>query len=113
MPTKYILTYEQPYEVDDDSPSGIGDHSICWSRRTAVIDEEMCKVEDKFLTDLLAKRSSIDFLNKDSIVFNHFIDGDGLNHYRRFISLIKIVETDIPISLVEIHGPIMKAALSN
>lgn len=26
----YVLTYEQPYEYDDDSLGGIGDHEIRW-----------------------------------------------------------------------------------
>ena len=45
MLTKYILTYEQPYEVDDDSPSGIGDHSIYWSTRTACVSGHLLEMK--------------------------------------------------------------------
>ncbi len=105
MSTKYILTYEQPYEVDDDSPSGIGDHSICWSTRTACVSGHFTKAE--------AKAMAITFLNEGSIFFNHFTDGNNKRHYRKFVSFIRQVETSISISLVEIHRPIIKAALDN
>ena len=103
MSTKYILTYEQPKEVDHDSPSGIGDHTICWNTYTTYLSGHFTKAEAKDIT--------IKFLNEGSILFNHFTDGDNKRHYRKFISLIRQIETSIPISNAEIHRPIIKAAL--
>ena len=58
-----------------------------------------------------AKGVAIHFLNEGSIFLKHFTDGDNKRYYRKFVSLVKVVETSIPISNAEIHRPIMKAAL--
>ncbi len=108
---KYVLIYEQPYERDDDSPSGIGNHSIYWKTYETILNPNISTIKNPVTKDK-AKKSAIDFLNQGSIVFNHFTDGDGKTYYRKFKSLKRVTETDIPISLVEIHRPIMKVALS-
>lgn len=74
----YILLYLQPYEVDRDSPSGIGDHSI-----------QHAEYEYKFgaSTDREAMIEIGKFLKSGSIVFNHYLDGDGKEYMRKPIEL--------------------------
>ena len=51
----YVLKYGQPFEYDDDSPSGVGDHEIRWSeeQRTfkAENSEEARRFAVRFLLD--------------------------------------------------------------
>ncbi len=51
----YILKYGQPYEYDEDSPSGIGDHQIGWSEAQrsfkAENSEEARRFAIRFLLD--------------------------------------------------------------
>ncbi len=81
----YQLIYKSPYEFDEDSPSGIGDHSILWADRIAT-----CQAK----TDTSAKEQIARFLEEGSIVFNHYSDGDGKTYKRQFVKLTK--EIDYP-----------------
>ena len=51
----YKLVYDRPYEFDEDSPSGIGDHQIGYRTRETIfearIDAEARQKVKKFLTE--------------------------------------------------------------
>jgi hypothetical protein len=80
----YILEYKQPYEIDEDSPSGIGDHSIKY---------KVCKTEPFIADDDKAAIDKVlEFLHQGSVFFNHYLDGDGKIYKREPIKLIKIIE---------------------
>ena len=55
---KYILNYEQPFEYDDDSPSGIGDHSISCRQYRAEFEVS----SDKEAAKLAAKENKADLI---------------------------------------------------
>ena len=71
---QYKLVYLQPYEVDNDSPSGIGDHSIQHARQEVVIRAN---------TDKSALLMVDEFILHGSVVFNHYLDGDGKEYIRK------------------------------
>lgn len=79
----YELEYRQPYEYDDDSGSGIGDHSIGYANQ---------KVKFIAETDTRAEAAARQFLSEGSMVFDHHIDGDGKTYHRRFVRLVKELE---------------------
>ncbi len=81
----YHLTYKSPYEYDEDSPSGIGDHSILWAES---------KVTCHAKSDEGVKEQIAQFLEAGSIVFNHYSDGDRKTYKRQFVGLTK--ELDYP-----------------
>ena len=69
---KYIIQYQQPYEYDDDSSSGIGDHDIGWGTMSVTFDVE---------TDEEAITATDQFLSEGSVIF------EG-GTYRRFLDLL-------------------------
>lgn len=75
---QYKLVYLQPYEVDDDSGPGIGDHSIQHARQEATFEAR---------TDKEAMLEVGRILKFGSVVFDHHIDGDGQEYMRRPIEL--------------------------
>lgn len=75
---QYKLVYLQAYEVDDDSPSGIGDHSIQHERTSQAFEAR---------TDEDAMLEVSKFLKSGSVMFDHHIDGDGKEHMRRPVEL--------------------------
>lgn len=81
--SSYELEYRQPYERDDDSGSGIGDHSIQHANQ---------KTKFTAKTDIRAEAAARQFLSEGSIVFDHHIDGDGRTYHRRFVRLVKELE---------------------
>lgn len=74
----YELRYRQPYEYDEDSPEGIGDHSILLASDTLQFVAE---------NDEAARKIADEFLSKGSIIFNHLTDGDGKTYLREFVEL--------------------------
>ncbi len=76
----YELTYRQPYEFDDDSPQGDGDHDIGYSVDSGTF------VADN---DTMARQQVKEFLSNGSITFSHHIDGDGKTYKREFVKLTK------------------------
>ena len=82
MPS-YELDYKQPYERDDDSGSGIGDHSIQYANQ---------KTKFTAKTDIRAEAAARLFLSEGSMIFNHHIDGDGKTYRRQFVKLMKEIE---------------------
>lgn len=75
---QYELSYRQPYEYDEDSSSGIGDHSIGYTDRV---------VKFEALSDKVAKATVVKFMSEGGVMFDHHLDGDGKVHPRRFVGL--------------------------
>ncbi len=82
MPS-YELEYGQPYERDDDSPSGIGDHSIQYANE---------KIKFTAKSDVRAEVAARQFLTEGNILFDHYMDGDNKTHHRKFVRLTKELE---------------------
>jgi len=80
---QYRLNYMQPYEVDEDSPSGFGDHSIEFGRSCA---EFVCE------NNVLAMQEVDKFLQQGMIQFVHHLDGDGKTYFRKKIDLWCLVQ---------------------
>jgi hypothetical protein len=79
----YRLIYDQPYEYDDDSPSGYGDHGIEYSRT---------KYDFNALNDLLARDYATRWLQEGGLDFGVHYGSSSEGHYpRRFVSLMEIV----------------------
>ena len=78
---RYELTYKQPYEYDEDSPSGIGDHAIGWATHT-------CSFEAS--SDVKARKVVEGFLLEGSVLFDHYLDGDGRTYYRQEVKLVRV-----------------------
>lgn len=74
----YKLVYLQPFERDDDSGPGIGDHSIQHARQEAAINAN---------SDKEAMLAVSEFVEHGSIVFDHHIDGDGKVYMRKPVEL--------------------------
>ncbi len=79
---KYELTYRQPYEFDEDSPSGIGDHSIEFSQTTYTFETKSDEEADEIATK---------FLSEGAIIFTHYLDGDGKTYRRQLVRLVRIL----------------------
>lgn len=79
--SRYELTYRQPYEYDEDSSSGIGDHAIGWA--THVLRFEAS-------SDVEARKVVEDFLLGGSVLFDHYLDGDGKTYYRQEVKLVGV-----------------------
>lgn len=75
---QYELSYRQPYEYDEDSGSGIGDHSIEHSN-------EVVRFEAP--DDRVAKASVVKFMSEGGVLFDHHLDGDRKVHSRQFVGL--------------------------
>lgn len=80
---KYTLVYSQPYEYDDDSPSGIGDHAIGYQQQSFGFIAD---------SDSTARQLVKKFLDKGFIVFDHPFDGDGKTYYRKLVKFTTEVE---------------------
>ena len=72
---KYRLRYSEPYEFDDDSPSGEGDHDVRWADSKTVFEAE---------SDEAAERITDKFINENIEVL-------GETLHRKKIELIKII----------------------
>lgn len=71
----YRLTYMDPYEFDDDSPSGIGDHDIWWGKESTVFEAQ---------TDEEARKLVGEFVTKEIMIL-------GQSLHRKPIELVRIV----------------------
>ncbi|GEM_PF-5550513 len=75
----YRLIYEQPYEFDEDSPSGVGDHDIAYSRYT--YEFEASDVPD-------ARKQAHEHLEGRGLNFGYHIGSPSAGYYPcRVISL--------------------------
>jgi hypothetical protein len=78
----YRLVYKQPFEYDDDSPSGIGDHGVAYHQEIATFDAP--NVEE-------AKRTTSAFLKEGGLNFGHHVGSEAPGLYPRlFVSLEEI-----------------------
>ena len=83
MIKSYRLVYEQPYEYDDDSPSGYGDHGIGYNRKQE--EFEACCDADAWI---LAK----EFLKEGGLDIGYHWGSPPPGYYpRRFVSLVEVV----------------------
>ena len=79
---QYELVYEQPYEYDDKSPSGFGDHGIGYSRVTYLF---------RSVDDFEAASIVEDFLSKGVLEFgDHWGSPPAGAYLRRFVSLHEV-----------------------
>lgn len=78
---RIVLTYDQPYEFDEDSPSGIGDHEIRWNLN-------LTTSIDGVLNDMDARSTVIEFLKGGKCSVPTSRGGD--TQYRKFVSLEEV-----------------------
>ncbi len=93
---KYELTYEQPHEYDDDSPSGIGDHGISYWRQKKVFEAN---------TDEAAKQFAQEHCKEGGLQFGFHIGSPTPGLYpRRFISLCEVINPrEVPMTLEDVR----------
>ena len=77
---KYSLIYSEPYEFDDDSSSGIGDHDVCWTRDS----ETNFEAENDETAQTIVSR----FVSEEIKIM-------GQSLYRQPIRLIKIIQVKV------------------
>ncbi len=58
---KYELRVENPYEYDEDSSSGFGDHSVCWSPALIRFEAKTDKEAKKLVADYMANKRQLKF----------------------------------------------------
>ena len=89
--THYRLTYNQPYEYDDDSPSGIGDHDIAYSQG---------KEEFEALDDGAASKFADNFLREGGLNFGSHPGSPRPGYYpRRLVSLVEFTpDREVPLN---------------
>lgn len=81
MVRHYRLVYLQPYEYDDDSSEGIGDHDIAYSEMEAEFVAE---------NDTDARKQVRDFLGIGGLQFGWHLGSPKPGYYpRRFKSLVE------------------------
>jgi len=81
---KYELAYEQPFEYDDDSPSGIGDHGVGYSSSQHIFAAE---------NDEDVKRAVREFLGEGGLQFGWHIGSPEPGLYpRKFVSLHEVTD---------------------
>jgi len=81
---KYELTYQQPYEYDDDSPSGVGDHGVEYQRPREPFEAR---------SDEDARQIVREFLSQGGLQFGfHFGSPPAGLYPRKFVSLYEVVD---------------------